>query len=601
MKFRNRKLKTYLRLGIFNILRVIYHKIKIKSYFPILSKEKSFTLGEVFFRDIENNFDKLDYKNSTYYNLFASKRKVLLEKPNWHYNYLTKSAIGYQTTNWYQIPPAINMLGDIKGVWELSRFNWLIELSVEGDARKINNLLADWCTKNPPFKGVNWLCGQEASLRVLNLAFAARFLAQADSPEKALESLCEVHLNRIESTLSYAIAQDNNHAISEAAALYVGGIWLSHKQSRNMEAIRWAKKGRKVLEERVRRLILDDGSFSMYSTNYHRCILDILSFVEIWRIDFDDECFSDIFYQKSQAATHWLYELVSEKSGGVPLLGTNDGTMLFATSQDNFSDYRPSVQLSSVIFFKKCAWSSVEADSKLKLFNIARPKGIIAEQGSAHFPKGGYFLLRSPSENVLALMSYPRYDFRPSQADPLHVDLWVDGVNLLCDGGSFSYNVDAQTSDYFCGIQSHNTVQFDNYQPMPRISRFLFGDWLQASDIRYDASKRAASASYVDRYGAKHSRKITLHEKKFVIEDTIEGFKDKAILRWRLVSKPWIVTENGVEYENHRICVDCCASNHQDLRLSKGAVSRHYYCEETIPVLEVEIHTPTTITTEYHF
>ena len=33
--------------------------------------------------------------------------------------------------------------------------------------------------------------------------------------------------------------------------------------------------------------------------------------------------------------------------------------------------------------------------------------------------------------------------------------------------------------NYFSGIQSHNTVQFDEVNPMPRISRFLWGNWLK--------------------------------------------------------------------------------------------------------------------------
>ena len=35
-----------------------------------------------------------------------------------------------------------------------------------------------------------------------------------------------LHLVRIAATLPYAIAQDNNHGTSEAAALFIGGAWL---------------------------------------------------------------------------------------------------------------------------------------------------------------------------------------------------------------------------------------------------------------------------------------------------------------------------------------------------------------------------------------
>ena len=33
--------------------------------------------------------------------------------------------------------------------------------------------------------------------------------------------------------------------------------------------------------------------------------------------------------------------------------------------------------------------------------------------------------------------------------------------------------------NYFSGIQSHTTIQFDEFNPMPKISRFLWGSWLK--------------------------------------------------------------------------------------------------------------------------
>ena len=46
--------------------------------------------------------------------------------------------------------------------------------------------------------------------------------------------------------------------------------------------------------------------------------------------------------------------------------------------------------------------------------------------------------------NAIAMLRYPRFKFRPSQADALHVDLWVDGENLLRDARAYSYNPDPQ-------------------------------------------------------------------------------------------------------------------------------------------------------------
>ena len=87
------------------------------------------------------------------------------------------------------------------------------------------------------------------------------------------------------------------------------------------------------------------------------------------------------------------------------------------------------------------------------------------------FVDGGYAVLRTVTSSW-AVFRLPNYRFRPAHADPLHFDLWYQGVNLLRDGGSYAYNASPADLAVFPGIASHNTVQFDSAEPMPRIGRF---------------------------------------------------------------------------------------------------------------------------------
>jgi len=68
---------------------------------------------------------------------------------------------------------------------------------------------------------------------------------------------------------------------------------------------------------------------------------------------------------------------------------------------------------------------------------------------------------------AMALLRYPRFRFRPSQADALHLDFWVSGENWLRDAGSFSYNTEQRWLNYFPGTVAHNTIQFDGRDQMP--------------------------------------------------------------------------------------------------------------------------------------
>ena len=218
---------------------------------------------------------------------------------------------------------------------------------------------------------------------------------------------------------------------------------------------------------------------------------------------------------------------------------------------------------------------------------------------SADFPNGGYSLLRN--ENMFALFNLPRYRFRPSQADALHVDLWCDGVNVLRDGGTYSYSEDEEMFDYFGGTNSHNTVQFDDRDQMPRLSRFLFGAWLKATEVvplSKNGNGMTAAAGYRDYKGACHHRTIRLTDRKLSVIDKISDFDRKAVLRWRLQPGSWQVDENRVTNGKQVVEVKSTAALVR-FEVVEGWESRYYMQKTPIPVLELEVDQECTLTTEF--
>ena len=295
--------------------------------------------------------------------------------------------------------------------------------------------------------------------------------SQDQSPLPNLVELIKTHLFRIAPTIRYAIAQDNNHGTSEAAALFVGGAWLANFGV--PEAKEWAAIGRIWLEDRALRLIGPQGSFSQSSLNYHRLMLDTFCVVELWRQRNSLPTFSNSFYQRLRAATKWLMSLIEPNTGDGPNLGANDGARLLPITNADYRDYRPSVQLASVLFNKSKAYQDGHWNEVLDWLQIPIPVERSPFPESLMAEDGGFAMLRS--EKVLAMLRYPRFRFRPSQADVLHVDLWIGAENILRDAGSYSYNTEDRWLNYFSGTASHNTIQFDDRDQMPRHSRFLFG------------------------------------------------------------------------------------------------------------------------------
>lgn len=522
--------------------------------------------------------------------------------PDFLANPFTGNRAGTEGQPWWTIPDFSAEAGDIKATWELSRFTWapvFAQRACAGDVAAIDRLntwIAHWCRQNQSYSGPNWKCGQEASVRVMQLAITTLLLDQAKAPASGLTELIALHAARIAPTIDYAIAQDNNHGTSEAAALFIAGSWPGLAD--DPRAAHWLKIGRKWLEDRVIRLVGHDGTFSLYSTNYHRVLLDTLSIVELWRRHVGQSSFSRSFHARALAAIDWLRALADETTGDVPNVGNNDGARLVTLCNADFRDYRPAIQLAAKLFMDRAAYGEGAWNDALRWLDLSPSRELLPARSDRIAADGGFALLRRGE--AAALLRFPRYRFRPAQADALHLDLTIAGKNWLRDGGSFSYLADPEVLDYFGGVRSHNTAEFDARDQMPRIGRFLYGAWPKAVILSQDLTGGIChfAARYRDWRGAVHSRTVGLSAHSLEVTDNLTGFGHSAILRWRLAPGAWECTEDGVEQAGMRIAI---ASDQHIARMEivTGSESRYYLESTPLPVLEIELRAPGTITSRF--
>ena len=171
---------------------------------------------------------------------------------------------------------------DIKGVWELSRFPWAFALArayaATHDPRYQDafwNLFADWCDRNPPNAGVNWICGQESTFRLMAVLFAVEAMGLPKEETERLTRFVVATGQRIAANLDYALSQKNNHGISECVGLITAALVLRDQP----QADRWLRLGLSKLEAQCSELIYPDGSFSQHSLIYHRVLLHDLVWV----------------------------------------------------------------------------------------------------------------------------------------------------------------------------------------------------------------------------------------------------------------------------------------------------------------------------------
>lgn len=592
---------TFLKLGFVSILQVLLYRCKLKVGYYRRDAKKWEESG-IFFRKPKVTKERVLIRNTGWDQavvLFGRHFDLEQDIPDWHFNMVTKSQFNSQQTPWCDISDFDKTRGDIKSFWELSRFEWVIPFSQRPEyVERLNCWLKDWCQHNFPYNGVNWKCGQEASIRVLRLATAAIILDQVSTPEPALIELVKVHLERIAMTVDYALAQNNNHGVSEGAALYIGGSWLeSQGDSKGAD---WCRVGKKILENRAKKLLAADGSFSQYSVVYHRLVLDTYALAECWRMHLNLLCFSEKLYRKLCVAVNWLYQLTDLTYGDAPNVGANDGTNLLPLTDASYRDFRPSIQLSMALF-AKCRFEKETECSKAHLdwLGVCSPKKTCTPQESFIFDKGGFAGVRK--EHSFLLFRFPRFHFRPGQADALHLDYWVNSKNVLMDAGTYSYNAQSSLYEYFNGTKSHNTVQFDDRDQMPLLSRFLFGHWLSSHFSMKDINGvTRLEAEYRDYKHAFHHRVADLHETKLVVTDTVSGFAKKAVLRWRLPEGNWSVSGTKCFSEVGEIQIT--SSNLiSRCEIVQGWCSLFYLERKKIFVLEVELVSAGSITSEIVF
>lgn len=412
------------------------------------------------------------------------------------YDWMTNSDSGFQydiTKHWTEINDYKKEAGDIKYVWEKSRFSFLYTIIrndyhfEEDHSGFVFDQIENWMDANPINMGPNFKCSQEISLRILNWIFALYFYK--NSPfltENLFQRIIHYiywQLHHVYYNIDFSrIAVRNNHAITETLTLYI----VSTLFPEFPESSRWRKAGKKWFEQEIAYQIYDDGTFLQFSMNYHRVVIQLLT----WAIKIahlNNDIFDNIVYEKAYKSLDFLYQCQEDTNGYLPNYGSNDGALFFKLSDNDYRDYRPQLNALHILLTGKSLYKIDFEDihwygeNKELLFQpLEKREGIIK------FDTGGYYLIRD--KDTLTFIRCGNHKDRPAQADNLHLDIWYNGENLLLDGGTYKYNTDDKSLKYFMGTESHNTVMLDDYDQMLKGSRFIWYNWSQcvSAEIKED-------------------------------------------------------------------------------------------------------------------
>ena len=372
--------------------------------------------------------------------------------------------------------------GDIKYAWEKARFSWIYTLiryqkqSGENQSKFIFQQIENFIDENPLNIGPQYKCSQEMSLRVFNWTFALFFYRYDEALTEGLYTKImnsiSGHYHHIYHNINFSrIAVRNNHAITETLGLYLISKWYPFLPN----ALRWGKKGKEWFEEEIEYQLYDDGGFLQYSHNYHRVVVQLLTWA-LLQAKKENISYKAIVEERAKATYRFLDLLLQKENGWLPNYGQNDGALFFPLNGNQFRDYRP--QLEALGRVLDLSWSK-EAYEDADWYGALKTKTFNkdAEVGTFSFNSYGQYIIKEV--NCLTVINNPKYVNRPAQSDQLHLDIHVNGRNVLFDPGTYKYNTEKKYIEFFFGTRGHNTVQVGIANQMLKGSRFIWYNWVR--------------------------------------------------------------------------------------------------------------------------
>lgn len=480
---------------------------------------------------------------------FFNKTKINL---NVDYDWITNPLTGYKydiNKHWSEIQDLSNEAGDIKYVWEKSRFSFLYDIIrydyhfEEDQSEFVFNEIENFIDKNPINQGPNYKCSQEISLRILNWTFALYYYKDSKylTEERFVKFINGIYwqLHHVYNNIHFSrISVRNNHAITETLMLY-----LSDKLFPFLPDVKqWSKKGKVWFEKEVAYQIYEDGTFLQFSMNYHRVVIQLLSWgIQLSKLNKDS--FEDTLYKRAEKSLDFLDACSDTITGKLPNYGANDGALFFKLTDDDYRVYRSQLDDLRTILKGDSYYNSQSSYWYGVKPQKVTPKKI--EELNV-FKNSGYYIIQE--QDLKTFIRCGGYKNRPNQSDNLHVDLWYKGENILWDTGSYKYNTSVANDLFFRGCKGHNTLSINNRNQMLKGNRFIWYYWVKKTKSKLFKEKNKISfkgeINAFKELGNNifHSRIVEKNEKElcWIIKDNIKGIENAEIQQFWQVNPDWI-------------------------------------------------------------
>lgn len=365
-------------------------------------------------------------------------------------------------------------------------------------------LISDWIRCNPLGTEDAWE-PYTVSLRIVNWIKFFLLVNEREARHEKLpqpewiESLYHQAL-WLERHIEYHILA--NHYLKNGVALFFAGMYFE-----GVDADRWLKKGRGILQSELKEQFLADGGHFERSPMYHSiCVIDYLDVLNLARSsparisgDIADEC-----TDKTMRALDFLNG-IRMPNGAIPLF--NDSAFGIAPTPHQIFAYAE-----KVIGYKTPSLSN----------------DVVVRS----FPSSGYYVCRKAGDMIIVDCGAIGPDYQPGHAhcDTLSYELAIDGRPVVVDSGVFDYEP-SQERAYARSTRAHNTVVVDGMEQseiwgvfrVARRARPILGhiDKTESESILFEG----AHDGYRRLHGKPIHRRTIAYDGQgsWVISDLVEG------------------------------------------------------------------------------
>lgn len=460
-------------------------------------------------------------------------------------------------------------LGDIKYPWELNRHQYFVTLAKAwlhtGDEKYVRELTDQWLhwiEANPYRQGMNWASVMEVGIRLISWANALWLVRDsAYFQDKALRRVMTVmyqHARHLNGHLTTDWLVPTNHLIGETAALYTFGVLFPQFK----ESARWRERSLKIFAREIERQIWPDGVNKEQATGYHRFVADFVLLV-VRLAELNQFKAPGVLRKRLEAMLDYERALLPPDNR-VPQVGDcDDGRGYVLSEAADFFDYRGWQAVGAVMFDRNDFARAAGDGNDEALWFLGRddfeqframPKSPTPFK-SRLFRDGGHAILRTGDDDTADYVFMRCGQFglggdgasSHAQGDMLAVVVYLNGLPLAIDSGTFAYYCDTDLHDWFRSVAVHNTVAPEGVEQAHMfrlkewdiVPRTVVEDW---SSEDCGGAVRAVMRAH-ERYV--HERDVRLERHGLTISDHLDpaAGREYACCHWRLHLAPDLEAE----------------------------------------------------------